>query len=277
MRTTATPTMLTTSERVYQLLLWLYPSDYRREYGADMMQLFRDLRRDALRERGAAGLIDLWMHVIIDFAVSILAEYRRHGASLSGTPFARSSGSLLMLVGCLFALGSISQLQPGSHYNFYGLYLLSFMAFLAALLLMPVGLLSFYALIAPHEGAAAKLFLRLATVGVPAGLLAAVGIGALVQLEDAAWYAALIGVLAHLSGMFLFGIATNELRSRTGWRLLSIAIAVTPFTIFFSSNADSVQGPLYIDFAALVLLGLSWFMFGRNTRITVAGADNAVA
>ena len=46
MRTTATPTMLTTSERVYQLLLWLYPSDYRREYGADMMQLFRDLRRD---------------------------------------------------------------------------------------------------------------------------------------------------------------------------------------------------------------------------------------
>lgn len=74
MRTTATPTMLTTSERVYQLLLWLYPSDYRREYGADMMQLFRDLRRDALRERGAAGLIDLWMHVIIDFAVSILAD-----------------------------------------------------------------------------------------------------------------------------------------------------------------------------------------------------------
>lgn len=276
MRTTTTPTMLTTSERVYQLLLWLYPPDYRREYGPDMMQLFRDLQRDALRQRGAAGLMGLWMRVIIDFAVSMLSEYRRHSARLSGAPFARSSGSLLMLVGCLFALGSISQLQPGSHYTFHGVYLVSFMAFLSAVLLIPVGVLSFLALVAPYESAAAKSALWIAALGVPVGLFSAMMIEAIGHQDDGAWSVSVVGVLAHLIGMGLYGIATNRLRTRTSWRLLPIAIAVIPFAIFFS-DADNAHGPLYIDFAALVLLGLSWFLLGHTAKAIAAKNAGAVA
>lgn len=276
MRTTTTPSMLTTSERVYQRLLWLYPADYRREYGPDMMHLFRDLQRDALRQHGTTGLATLWMRVIVDFVTSLVAEYRRLGARMSRTSYAQSSGSLLMLVGSLFALGSFSQLQPGSHYTFHGVYLVSFIAFLSAVLLIPVGVLSFLALVAPYENTAAKGALWIAALGVPVGLFSAMMIEAIEHWNDEAWYVSVVGVLAHLMGMGLYGVATNRLRTRTSWRLLPIAIAVIPFAIFFS-DANNAHGPLYVDFAALMLLGLSWCLLARSAATISTDSDHTAA
>jgi len=51
------------SERVYARLLVVFPAPFRREYGADMLDLFRDRHRDATA-RGTLGLALLWLRAL---------------------------------------------------------------------------------------------------------------------------------------------------------------------------------------------------------------------
>jgi len=62
------------SEHVYRVLLLAYPKKYRREYGPQMEQAFRDLRREALRRGGGIGLARLWVLVGLDLASSATVE-----------------------------------------------------------------------------------------------------------------------------------------------------------------------------------------------------------
>lgn len=62
------------SEKIYAWLLKLYPSGFRRDYGASAMQLFRD-RLQA--ERGFSQRLRFWLDVIADLAVSFPREHWR--------------------------------------------------------------------------------------------------------------------------------------------------------------------------------------------------------
>lgn len=66
------------SERVYRVLLVLYPKDHRREYGDLMVQLFRDRMR---RDGGGVRTPTLWTHMIFDLAMNALRE-RKEGADM---------------------------------------------------------------------------------------------------------------------------------------------------------------------------------------------------
>jgi hypothetical protein len=58
--------MLSASLRLYTLLLLIYPRSFRREYGELMVQLFRDLMRDGIRQRGCLGVIKVWWRVVAE-------------------------------------------------------------------------------------------------------------------------------------------------------------------------------------------------------------------
>ncbi len=60
---------------VYRVLLLAYPASHRREYGPLMLQLFRDLWRDACRRSGSGSLLKLWVRVLIDLVVSASAAH----------------------------------------------------------------------------------------------------------------------------------------------------------------------------------------------------------
>jgi hypothetical protein len=62
------------SEWAYRLLLALYPSRFRNEYGAAALALFLDRLR---AERGFVPRFRLWIDVIRDTAVAVPGEYRR--------------------------------------------------------------------------------------------------------------------------------------------------------------------------------------------------------
>lgn len=78
------------SERIYRLLLHLYPSQFRQSYGDEAFQLFRDRLRD---ERGFLRRSRLWFELVIDLAalhargyyetVAVRAAATEHG---SGVP-----------------------------------------------------------------------------------------------------------------------------------------------------------------------------------------------
>lgn len=61
------------SEKLYALLLGLYPAQFRKAYGAEALQLFRDRLRD---ERGFFPRLRLWLDLLVDVAVSLPREHR---------------------------------------------------------------------------------------------------------------------------------------------------------------------------------------------------------
>ena len=60
------PKTLAISDRIYTLLLLVYPAPFRREYKEPMAQLFRDECRDAFRQSGITGILGLWLRTFID-------------------------------------------------------------------------------------------------------------------------------------------------------------------------------------------------------------------
>ncbi len=60
--------------RAYQVSLYAYPPDFRRRYGREMLQLFRDRVRDVVRARGLAGLPGLALHCVSDWLRTTLRE-----------------------------------------------------------------------------------------------------------------------------------------------------------------------------------------------------------
>lgn len=54
------------SDRLYSALLRLLPFDFRREFGDDMEETFREQREAAANRRGARGLVRMWSVTILD-------------------------------------------------------------------------------------------------------------------------------------------------------------------------------------------------------------------
>jgi hypothetical protein len=77
------------SERLYALLLRLYPADFRREYGDAALQLFRDRLRD---ERGFLPRLRLWLDLLVDLGLSLPPEYHRAPSALVSAPMQPKSG-----------------------------------------------------------------------------------------------------------------------------------------------------------------------------------------
>ena len=60
---------------VYQALIALCPRDLRRDYGDQMVQVFRQMCRDAYNQRGSWGIIGLMSRALTDLAMGATAEY----------------------------------------------------------------------------------------------------------------------------------------------------------------------------------------------------------
>lgn len=67
--------LLDLSDRLYRVLLILYPASYRQEYGPLMAQAFRDLARCACTREGRLGLVVLWLWTLVDLAKTAPGEH----------------------------------------------------------------------------------------------------------------------------------------------------------------------------------------------------------
>jgi len=63
------------SYRLYRLLLYGYPAQFRHKYAREMARTFRDSYRDALRQDGRSGVLRLWSIVLYDLSVSLFIEH----------------------------------------------------------------------------------------------------------------------------------------------------------------------------------------------------------
>jgi hypothetical protein len=101
---------VTTSQRVYERLLVLYPPAFRLRYQAELVQLFGDQLQDARSREGSVGLVMTWFRGLGDLVVTAASEHARGdrgvGQSLEEAP----SGvrRLLGIVGVLGGLGILA-------------------------------------------------------------------------------------------------------------------------------------------------------------------------
>ena len=86
------------SGRVYEALLAAYPKEFRREYGSQMAQAFKDLCRQEQRQGGAFGLLRLWARTLCDLAVTAFVERSKVMKWKLLMPLALVFGLLIALV-----------------------------------------------------------------------------------------------------------------------------------------------------------------------------------
>jgi putative ABC transport system permease protein len=63
-------------ERLFRLVLWLYPRDFRDRFGSDMVAAYREARADAAM-RGRRGSVEFWTGVASDALVRAPGEHMR--------------------------------------------------------------------------------------------------------------------------------------------------------------------------------------------------------
>lgn len=107
------------SEKLYAWLLRLYPSSFRKAYGEEALELFRDRKRD---EKGFLPGARLWLNLLADVAASLPREYRRvrpealrapARPSPAGSPSFHSLRYAPPRFGALFLGGALSLITLG--------------------------------------------------------------------------------------------------------------------------------------------------------------------
>jgi hypothetical protein len=71
------PPIVSRVESLYRLLLFVYPSRFRRVYGQQMALTFRDCCRDALQQGSKLTLVGLWCTVLYDLITSACSEHAK--------------------------------------------------------------------------------------------------------------------------------------------------------------------------------------------------------
>lgn len=260
--TTTTPVILL-SERIYRALLILYPADYRREYGWLMVQVFRDVCRETYSQHGIAGIALWWCSTFLDLALTAFEQRRKTGVVMSKASFIRFSGVLLIMGGIGIALASFSQLQPGSHYTYRGIYQLLIFMLLPGFLLLGLGLFG----LALHYGKTAGSLVQFLLIGYGIGALLITFGFAVAQLNDSLWKVAEAGfVLFGVSGS-VFGLLHLWMPLLPVHRVLPLLVIV-PFALQLLRLFPSSDGydPDWMFFVVFLLIGAGWVIVGYNVH-----------
>jgi len=87
---------------LYQLLIIIYPASFRREFGPEMVVIFRDVSCAERDKKGAAALIGLWIALFFDLIATAVIERIREVYAMSTSNFGRLAGLGGILAGLLW-------------------------------------------------------------------------------------------------------------------------------------------------------------------------------
>jgi hypothetical protein len=98
---------LRVSERLYKALIVAYPKGFRREYRAQLEQVFRDLCQEELQRDEKCGLWRLWVRMILDLGTTAWVERmsdlsRSNGKEVSVNDYKLAGAGLILLLSPLF-------------------------------------------------------------------------------------------------------------------------------------------------------------------------------
>jgi hypothetical protein len=243
--------------RLYRLCLWLYPSGFRRDYGRQMLILFRDCLREA-QPGGAGAVTALWGMTMLDVVTSVPRAHIEEWSAMQAS-YTRSSqiGAICAFVATVLWLIIFG---VGDTFATFG-------GILGGVLVL-VGMAATF-------GAVAGLYYRLAAtekspftlMGGISGIVGLVvlvgGVGVTVSdpNNEWGWYAFMsaLGLLALAFG--LMGFSSSSKRSLGPLRFaplltLGVPIMVVMILFFYASTSDEVGRGVTVVTLILALLGI---------------------
>jgi hypothetical protein len=95
-------TILCLSRKLYRGLVRLYPSDLRRHFGSEMVDVFEQQLLAAWGERGAAGVGRVWCLVVVEVAAGAAVPGLAQAAAIAA---ASILASLVLFLALVWAAG----------------------------------------------------------------------------------------------------------------------------------------------------------------------------
>ena len=244
------PRALAFSNRLYQWLLLLYPAGFRREYGAQMAQVYRDECRHVQQQAGAAGIARLWFRLLPDLVGTVFAEYLWEVLNMSIEKFLRGSGLGAVAAGVawilLFVIGSEKlawDVWPAA---------ITGLIFTAIMLLFLYALAGFKRRY--HDQSRVKVGFWLCNAAA-VWLLA----GAWITLTtESGWGIFISGFFAFALGLALIGLLALTAGMRTVRGALPLLLAVT--LVGFIITGAEQTAPIQLLFGTVY--GLGWMTLG---------------
>ena len=200
------------SVRIYRLLLIAYPSEFRREYGPHMLQLFRDSSLRVFHERGSSGMFSLWMLTLFDLFSTDVEEHLHRETNMTKEKFIRLSGWALILAAATLVVGfglgggETSYDDPlGGRDGFYEYSQLILIP--ASMLFFTIGMFGLRARFGELVGGLGKFGLVIAPISGSVAFIASIALYAMVAAWIGPWWNFFVyGMMAMFTGLALFGI-----------------------------------------------------------------------
>lgn len=256
------------SVRLYSALLILYPVDYRREYGGLMVQIFRDVARDKYRRQGLAGMAFWWCATLLDLTRTVIEQRRKAKFTMSRTALMQLmnqiTGSLLVTGGACIAIAAFSQLQPGNHYTYYGIFQVLTWLFAPGFFLVGAGCIGLGLRYYRQSGTFEQGMLYLSGIGA-----LAMAAGVVVSLIDGVlwgnlyWYG---GSILHGVALTVFGVLHLRKSVLPVFRALPLQMAggwLVMVLIVIRTDVDAETTVSILSFLLMMGMGLAWLAIGQ--------------
>lgn len=269
-----TPTVLVFSARIYQVLLVLYPAEYRAEYSRLMVQVFEDMCRDCYRKRGMTGVVIWWLTTILDLTLTVIEQWRKVRFEMSKSMLIQNTGVLLIIGGICGAVAAFSQLQPGDHYTYYGVFQTMIWFFAPAFLLMGLGCIGLGLRYREGMGLVGFGMLSLSglgLIGMCIGVIAS-------QINNNLWDVWFWAGIVHVVGLTLFGVLHLWKPILPVFRGLPLQIAAGWLIMWSGVLRTSSQSTNnLLSFLIVLGVGLAWLAIGLVIHRQQRGLVEAMA
>jgi hypothetical protein len=257
---------------LYGLLLVTYPSGFRHEYGPHMAQVFRDCTLKSYRHDGLPGLLDLWIHTLIDYFKSVVEEHLQKGIHMSKEKFIRLSGwsfilgAITFLVAWLISIRDVPTYNPANfrskpidlYFEYASLILIP-----ASMLFFMVGMIGLYLRYSKETNGFGRGGLILGIIG---GVISFGGSILMVTIEpEWIWEVWMVGFILYFLGLVIFGIAAVRDKLLPRWNALPILTGIWfPLLIIVTSQMDWDSTQIYdlvgFLFTAIGLAGMGYLL-----------------
>ena len=269
------PRRLLVSERLYQVLLYLYPKKFRAAYGQQMRLTFRDACRVAYRRNNVGSLLTLWFPTLLDLLKSALEERARQGEiTMSKERLMPLAGPLTILVGSLWVLASIGEFvllvglgSPDSFWDIFWFYpvMLSFFLMIPTF----IGTRLRYIQSVSDLGRLGLILSVAGCMGMCVFLLVSIVLGAF-GIEQETWpnYVITACFLTPMIGHVLFGIDALRYKLLPRWNVMPLLVGlpsillIVPDLLIDGGTPNHFELTLITTFLRFALTGACWVLLG---------------
>jgi len=262
------------SERLYKMLLNLYPKKFRAAYGRQMRLTFRDACRVAYQRNGVGGLLALWLPTLLDLFKSAFQERARQGElTMSKERLMDLAGPRTIIIGLLWVLASIGEfvllVGLGSLDSFWDVFWF-FPVLLSFILMIPAFLLTRLRY-QETAGGFGRLGLTLSVVGcVGMCIFLLLGVLGAFGVEQDTWpnYVIAACFLTPMIGHILFGIDALRNKLLPRWNVMPILVGlpsillIVPDRLINGSMPHQFELTLITTFLRFALTGVCWVLLG---------------